>query len=93
MPTEKPSACAICGAETTADVPEYFIELECFRLMEERTGKVPRRGSKDYHEAIERLLPEIRESYFRNRRMYDGGHLWCPLCGCRLTETREIGEI
>ena len=93
MPAEKPPVCAACAAEITTDVPEYFIELECFRLLDEREEKVPRRGSKEYHEVIERLLPEIRESYFRNRRMYDEGHLWCPSCGFRLAGTREIGEI
>ena len=76
--------CSSCGAEITPEVPDYFIELESFRLMNEREEKMPRRGSKDYHDMMKRLLPEIREAYFRNREMYDHGHLWCPACGNRL---------
>ena len=84
--------CPACGSDITPDVPEYFIELECFRLIQRRGAKAPRRGSAEYHEAIEKLSPEIRETYFKNREMYDEGHLWCPKCGCRLKGSEGIGE-
>lgn len=80
-------ACAFCGVEISPEVPEYFIELECFRLISESGGETPRRGSKDYHESIEKLSPQVREAYFQNREMYDDGHLWCPACGSRLIDT------
>jgi hypothetical protein len=69
-----------------SEVPEYFIEIECHRLIRERENEVPRRGSKRYHEAMERLRPEASEAYFQNHALYDGGHLWCPECGARLGE-------
>jgi hypothetical protein len=84
-------ACACCGAEIAPEVPKYFVELECLRLIREREEKVPRRGSKEYHDAMERLLPEIQQAYFGNQEMYDHGHLWCPECGRRLDRQREVG--
>ncbi len=81
--------CACCGAQITPQVPEYFVELECFRLLNERKGSVPRRGSKEYHDAMEEFLPEIQESYYRNREMYDNGHLWCPVCGSKLAASGD----
>ncbi len=86
MSPEQKLVCALCGAEISPEVPEYFIELECFRIMSERGEQVPRRGSKDYHDAMEKLLPNIREAYYKNPQMYDHGHVWCPVCGGRLTD-------
>lgn len=93
MPAGHTIICASCGAEIAPDVPEYFIELECFRLIRQRGEEVPRRGSRKYHEAIESLTPEIREAYFKNREMYDGRHLWCPKCGYRLRGPDRVEEI
>ncbi|UCD58795.1 MAG: hypothetical protein JSV16_06730 [Candidatus Hydrogenedentota bacterium] len=84
--------CACCGSEIGAEVPEYYIELECFRLMSEREERLPRRGSREYHEAMDRLLPEIRQAYFEDREMFEQGHLWCPVCGSRLSRRTEIGD-
>ena len=97
MPGERVSACSCCGARIETQVPEYYIELECFRLLNQQGREIPRRGSREYHEAMDRLLPEIQEAYFRNREMYDNGHLWCPTCGSRLThertsETNDFGR-
>ncbi len=85
--------CNSCGVEMKPDVPEYFVELECFRIINGRGKEMPRRGSREYHEASEKLLPEIRAAYFKNRKMYDDGHLWCPACGARLRGSGEIGLI
>jgi len=85
MPAELPIVCAACGTEVAPDVPEYYVELECFRIISEREDKTPRRGSKEYHEAFEKLAPEVREAYFKNREMYDEGYRWCPVCGTRLS--------
>lgn len=85
--------CAACGAEVAADVPAYYIELECFRMISERGEDVPRRGSKAYHEAIENLLPDIKKKYFESTEMYDEGHRWCPTCGARLGENGRFGLI
>jgi DNA-directed RNA polymerase subunit RPC12/RpoP len=84
---ERTYTCAHCGAEVSPEVPEYFIELECFRIIDEREGETPRRGSSEYQEAMEKLSPEIKAAYFKNPEMYDNGHLWCPMCGGRLSET------
>jgi hypothetical protein len=77
--------CVCCGVSVAPEVPEYFIELECFRLMTELSGQIPRRGSPEYHDVMEKLRPEISASYFRNMELYDRGHLWCPMCGSRLS--------
>lgn len=84
MDTDRVISCASCGSEISPKVPEYFIEIESFRLMNERGEQIPRRGSHEYHEMMERLAPEIHEAYFHNQELYDGNHLWCPSCGCRL---------
>ena len=86
MSVNRNFTCSLCGAAISPEVPEYFIELECFRIISERGGDVPRRGSMDYHEAMEQLSPEIKEAYYRNREMFDHGHLWCPVCGGRLID-------
>lgn len=93
MTAEPTIVCASCGAEVTSQVPEYYIELECFRKIREHGKSVPRRGSKEYHEAIEKLLPEIRKKYFESSEMYDEGHRWCPKCGIRLSEEKGFGLI
>ncbi len=85
--------CGSCGAEVSREIPEYFVELECFRLMADRQEKMPRRGSNEYHKAMDTLLPEIREAYFNNSEMYDKGHLWCSSCGCRLGPNSPINGI
>lgn len=89
MSGDTAKVCQSCGAQITQEAPEYFIELECYRLINERRGTVPRRGSREYHDAMEKLVPEIRESYFNNRQMYDHGHLWCPVCGSRLVTSGD----
>ena len=86
MTVEDAIACQSCGVEIPSDVPEYYIELERYRIIKARGEKPPRRGSKEYHEATEGLMPEIKARYFKNKEMYDGGHLWCPGCGTRLGE-------
>ena len=86
MPDNRNFICSLCGAEISPDVPEFFIELECFRIIREREGDIPRRGSKDYHEAMKQLSPKIKEEYYKNREMFDHGHLWCPVCGARLND-------
>jgi len=92
--TTKPTInCPSCGAEITSDVPEYYVELECFRMISERGQDTPRRGSKEYHEAIEKLLPQVRKKYFENIELYDQGHRWCPKCGMRLNEDRGFGLL
>lgn len=83
--------CECCGTEISPQAPEFYVELECFRLISERGEYVPRRGSSEYHEAMERLRPKIGESYFRNQQMYDHGHLWCPVCGCKMTPQQGVG--
>ena len=93
MSSEPVIVCPSCGAEVSREAPEYYVELECFRIIAEQGQDVPRRGSEEYHEAIERLLPKIREEYFKNREMYDGGHLWCPACGARLQGDGKVGLI
>jgi hypothetical protein len=85
LPESDIPSCACCGAEIPVEVPEYYIEIQSFRLMSERIEKVPRRGSKEYHDEMEKLLPEIRQGYFQNPEMYNQGHLWCPVCGSRLS--------
>jgi hypothetical protein len=93
MTAEPTIVCASCGAEVTSEVPEYYIELECFRMIRERGEDVPRRGSDAYHEAIENLSPEIKKKYFENSEMYNEGHRWCPKCGIRLGENKGFGLI
>lgn len=93
MTAERTIICLSCSAEITSEVPEYYIELECFRMISERGEEVPRRGSKDYHEAFERLLPEIKKKYFENSEMYEEGHRWCPKCGIRLGKEKGFGLI
>ena len=93
MSAENDLICRSCGAEVAPDVPEYYIEIECFRLIKERGEKTPRRGSNEYQESIERFMPEIRVKYFKNKEMYDGGHLWCPACGTRLGENGGFGLL
>ena len=56
MSADRIPTCACCGAEIAPEVPRFFIELESFRLMNEHDAKVPRRGSKEYHEAMEKSL-------------------------------------
>ena len=92
MCSEHVITCASCGAEISCDVPEYFIELECFRIISEREEEIPRRGSKQYHEAMDKLSSDVREAYFQNREMYDQGHLWCPVCGGRLGKPQSFGD-
>lgn len=92
-PIENAIVCRSCGMEVTRDVPEYYIELECFRIIKARGEEAPRRGSKEYHEAIEQIMPKIKAKYFKNKEMYDGGHLWCPACGTRLGENGGFGLI
>jgi hypothetical protein len=87
MSADRTLTCAYCGAEISPEVPEYFIELESFRLISESEGKTPRRGSREYREAMEKLTPDIREAYYKNIELYDHGHLWCPVCGGRLSDT------
>jgi ribosomal protein L32 len=82
--------CACCGVFVTPEVPEYFVEIESFRLMAERNQSVPRRGSREYHDAIDKLRAEVSASYFLNCELYEHGHRWCPRCGSRLTS--EEGE-
>ena len=89
MSSEHDIVCGACGTQITPEAPEYYVELECFRLISEREDRVPRRGSKEYHEAAEKFSPEVKVEYFKNRKMYSGGHLWCPECGFRLNETGE----
>jgi DNA-directed RNA polymerase subunit RPC12/RpoP len=86
MVADQTPKCASCSAQISAEVPEYYVELESFRLMSERIEKLPRRGSKEYHEAMERLMPQIHRGYFQNPEMYDTGHRWCPVCGSRLMQ-------
>jgi len=93
MSLEREIMCGSCGARVSRAVPEYFVELECFRFMADRQETIPRRGSNEYHEAMEKLLPEIREAYFNNPEMYDKGHLWCSVCGCRLSSNSPINGI
>ena len=81
--------CACCGASVTPDVPEYFVEIESFRLMSERGQDIPRRGSQKYHHAMEHLRAEVRASYFENIELYNRGHLWCPHCGSRIPSEDE----
>ena len=85
-PPNRNFICSLCGAEVSSEVPEFFIELECFRIISECEGEIPRRGSKEYHESMERLSPGIKEAYYANREMFDHGHLWCPVCGGRLVD-------
>ena len=87
------SICGCRGELVPADVPEYCVELECYRLLREREQKVPCRGSREYHEVMERLSAEIHRNYFQNPSMYDHGHLWCPMCGCRLGHQEEALDI
>ena len=93
MSLEREITCGSCGAKVSREVPEYFVELECFRLMADRQEEIPRRGSNEYHKAMEKLMPEIREAYFNNPGMYDKGHLWCSACGCRLSPNSPINGI
>jgi hypothetical protein len=81
--------CVCCGELVQPEVPEYFIEIESFRLMAERNLRMPRRGSKEYHSALEKLRSEVQALYFGNRELYDQGHLWCPRCGSRLPPPRR----
>jgi hypothetical protein len=81
--------CACCGEAVRPEVPEYFIEIESFRLMAERNLQMPRRGSKEYHSALEKLRPEVQALYFCNQGLYNRGHLWCPKCGSRLASPRR----
>jgi len=92
VPRDDLMKCACCGVKISPEVPDYYIELECFRMISEQ-GPAPRRGSREYHDAMERLVPEIRAAYFQNRDMYDRGHLWCPNCGSRLSFEQEIGDL
>jgi hypothetical protein len=84
MPAENTTNCRACGIEVSSKVPEYYVELECFRKINKSEEQPPRRGSDEYHAAIEKLAPEVREEYFNNLQMYDDGHLWCPACGIKL---------
>ncbi|RJP17792.1 MAG: hypothetical protein C4520_15595 [Candidatus Abyssobacteria bacterium SURF_5] len=84
-----PVQCGCCGALVAPEVPQYFFEIECFRLLAERNREIPRRGSREYHEAMEELRPEITTSYYHNAELYRNGHLWCPVCGSRLTPSKE----
>ena len=84
MPESETVRCGCCSASVTPQVPEYYAEIESFRLMAERNESVPRRGSAKYHDAMERLRPEAQASYFQNHELYDRGHLWCPMCGNKL---------
>ena len=86
MASDVNPTCSFCGAKIVPQVPEYYMELECFRLMSTRLETVPRRGSREYHEVMQALAPEVHEAYFQNREMYDRGHLWCSVCGGRLPE-------
>jgi len=92
MPSGKMTVCDCCGAQISPDVPAYFIELECYRLLSERGQPVPRRGSTEYHTAMETLSADIRHSYFQNPRMYNRGHLWCPVCGDKLNCQEETAD-
>jgi hypothetical protein len=46
-------------------------------------------GMLKYHEAMGRLLLEISRNYFQNPKLYDRGHVLCPMCGCRLSRWEE----
>jgi predicted RNA-binding Zn-ribbon protein involved in translation (DUF1610 family) len=93
MTAEPTIVCASCGAEISSEVPEYYVELECFRIIRERGKDVPRRGSKKYHEVFNELLPQIKKRYLENSEMYDEGHRWCPKCGIRLCKDKGFGLL
>ena len=73
--------CAHCGAEVLPEVPEYFIELECFRIIQAREEKIPRRGSKEYHETMERWRRQYRATnaaYPIRRKRFLAERAFCP---------------
>ena len=41
MAAERTIACSACGTEVAPEVPEYYIELECFRIISERGKDAP----------------------------------------------------
>ncbi len=84
--------CACCGALVSPEVPEYYIEIESFRLLSERGVSMARRGSREYHDAMEKVRSEVVASYFHNLELYDRGHLWCPTCGSKLFSSEGEGE-
>ncbi len=91
MSSRRSRTCPVCGAEIAGEVPGYYIEIESYRRISEFGEKIPRRGSKEYHEAMDKLRSEIEDAYYKDGEMYDNDHLWCSVCGSRM-DLGSIGE-